>query len=341
MPDPQPGEAAPAQSIPTDNAPNDRSKTPARSARRLWPLLLLFLLLVALLAAGAGVWLRLWQPLHVQLAAQAAAQTELAQRLDALGTWQTAASDDLAALEGRSRGLAARLDQLGPERLTDWSLAEADYLLRSAQRAARNDYDPTRAALALTLASASLVPVPASGALRASIDSARLTLDRVTVPDLDTLADELAHASSALRAASLREPGMPAAQAPTPGWRGTVQQAWQQLSDVIVLQRVGTPVQPLLRPQEGQYLRQQLALKLSAADYALRRRDSAALHGELADLQTWAEAYLDSRVPAVAGALETLRRLASTELQPALPDLSGLTEQLAALRHATVTDRTP
>ncbi|WP_448510170.1 uroporphyrinogen-III C-methyltransferase [Immundisolibacter sp.] len=293
------------------------------------------------LLTGAAVWLRGWQPLQAQLAGQAQTQADLARRLDALDAWQGTASDDLAALEGRSRALTARLEQLAPARLTAWSLAEADYLIRSAQRAAQLDYDPARAALALELASSSLAAVPGSSGLRAAIDSNRAALTKVRVPDLDTLSGQLAQAASALKTAPLREPGPVAVESTPPGWRGAAQQAWRQLSEVIVVQRVDAPVQPLLRPQEQQYLRQQLALKLAAADYALRRRDTSALHGELTDLRAWADAYLDGSTPATAQALVALDELGGLELSPALPDFSGLSEQLAALRRTASVDRMP
>ncbi len=293
------------------------------------------------LLAGAAVWLRGWQPLQAQLAGQAQTQADLARRLDALDAWQGTASDDLAALEGRSRALTARLEQLGPARLTTWSLAEADYLIRSATRAAQFDYDPARAALALDLASASLAPVPGSGGLRAAIDSASAALEKVRVPDLGALSGQLAQAATVLKTAPLREPGAMAVESTAAGWRGAAQQVWHQLSEVIVVQRVDAPVQPLLRPQERQYLLQQLGLKLAAADYALRRRDTSALQGELTDLRAWADAYLDSSAPATAQALRALNELAGLDLRPALPDFSGLTEQLDALRRAATADRAP
>ncbi len=310
-------------------------KTPTR--RRLWPLLLMVLLLAALVAAGGTFWFRVWQPLQARLATQAQVETRLAQRVDALVAWQATVSDDLAALEGRSRGLEARLEQAGPARLVEWSLAEASYLLGNAQRAARLDADPARAALALELASASLAPVPGSAGLRASIDSAQRRLRGIDVPDVDVLAGELADAGRQLKEAPLREPGQAAQTtvAPESGWRGALDQAWQQLREVVVLQRVGAPLQPLLRPDEQRYLRQQLALKFAAAEYALRRRNQAALRSELADVQVWAEAYLDTEAAPVARALATVRRLADTELRPQLPDLVDLSVQLDALRRRT------
>jgi uroporphyrin-3 C-methyltransferase len=328
--------------VATDRAHDTGPATaPSRPRRNPWPFLLFLLAIAIALLAGAAVWLRGWQPLQAQLATQAQTQAELARRLDALDSWQSTASDDLAALEGRSRALTARLEQLGPARLTAWSLAEADYLIRSAQRAAQFDYDPARAALALELASSSLAAVPGSSGLRAAIDSASAALAKVRVPDLDTLSGQLAQAASALKTAPLREPGTVAVESTPPGWRGAAQQAWRQLSEVIVVQRVDVPVQPLLRPQEQQYLRQQLALKLAAADYALRRRDTGALQGDLTELRAWADAYLDSSAPATAQALATLNDLAGTDLRPPLPDFSGLSEQLAAVRRAASADRMP
>lgn len=332
--------AGPAE-LPTAAATTDTPPPPRpRPARYRWAFLALLLIVVAGVVAAAAVWQRAWQPLQVQLVALTQTQADLAKRVDELGIWQSIASEDLAALEGRSRSLTNRLDQLGPARLTTWSLAEAHYLIRSAQRAAQFDYDPARAALALQLASSSLEPVPGSSGLRATIDSAHDALQRAQVPDLNVLSDEFTQAANTLKAAPFREPGT-AIVAPTPpGWRGALQQAWHQLGEVIVVQRVGTPVQPLLRPQESQYLRQQLALKLATADYALRRRDTAALQRELTELRGWTDAYLDSSTPAMTQALVALDRLATLNLRPALPDFSGLDAQLEALRRTATADPT-
>lgn len=301
----------------------------------------LVLLLAVLTLAGAGGWRLLWQPLQTRLAEHAERLDTHSRQLDALDAWRGTASEDLAAFESRLRALSQRVDQLGPERLAGWSLAEADYLLRSAVRAATLDYDPVRAALALQLASATLAPVPGSEGLRRAIDGARAALDTVRVPDIGALGGELAKAGQTLQAAGLREPGVAPALATNPGWRGTVQQVWRQLSEVIVVQRVGTPVQPLLRPDEAEYLHAQLALKLAAAELALRRRDNDALRRDVADVQEWAAAYLDTGTSATADALATLARLAGVDLRPALPDLSGLDGQLDALRRRGAADRMP
>lgn len=280
-------------------------------------------------------------PLQVQLAQHAARQDELARELELLGAWQATASEDLAGFESRLRVLSQRVDQLGPERLTDWSLAEAEYLLRSAERATSYDYDPARAVLALQLASSTLEPIPGSGSLRRAIDSAREALEAVRVPDISALGEELARAGAALQAAPLREPGTVPVPAAAPGWRGAVERAWRQLSEVIVVQRVGTPVQPLLRPHENQYLREQLALKLVSAELALHRRDSAALRRDVTDLSNWAAAYLDTSAPPAASALDTVVRLSGVDLRPPLPDLTQLREQLDALRRHSAAGRTP
>jgi len=165
------------------------------------------LVLAVLVLVGTGLWLRIWLPLRTQLAEQARTQTELARRLDALDAWQATVNDDLAALEGRSRDLTGRLDRLGPAQLAEWSLAEAAYLLRGAQRSAAVDYDPARAALALGLASASLAPVPHSDGVRRAIDSARAALEKVQGPDLNALGEELARAAEVLRTAALAGTG--------------------------------------------------------------------------------------------------------------------------------------
>lgn len=298
-------------------------------------------LLAVLVLAGVGGWRFAWQPLQAQLADHAQRLAMQGQRLDALEVWEGTASEDLAAFESRLRALSQRVDQLGPERLAAWSLAEADHLLRSAARAAAFDYDPVRAGLALQLASATLAPVAGSGGVRRAIDRARAALEEVRVPDVGALGGELAQAGQTLRSAGLREPGVASMPAASPGWRGTVQQVWQQLSEVIVVQRTGAPVQPLLRPQEAEYLRQQLALKLTAAELALQRRDSDAFRRDMADLQDWAKAYLDTSTPQTAAALATLTRLAGVDLRPALPELSGLAGQLDALRRNNVADRAP
>jgi uncharacterized protein HemX len=332
---------SPAEPAQTADAQPEPPRAAARSASfgRVAAFMLLFL--VALALAGVGAWRLLWEPLQAQLAQYVSRQDEQAREVEALRAWQGMASEDLAGFESRLHALAQRVDQLGPERLADWSLAEADHLLRSAERAARFDYDPARAALALELASATLAPLPGSYELRRAIDGARVALGELRVPDLGVLGGELARAGRALQAAGLREPGTAPSPASATGWQGAVQQAWQQLSEVIVVQRVGTPVQPLLRPHETQYLHEQLALKLIAAEMALRQRDGEAWRRDLADLNDWAVAYLDTGAPDTAAALATLTRLAGVDLRPPLPDLAGLSEQLDALRRRRAADRMP
>jgi uncharacterized protein HemX len=294
------------------------------------------LVLAALPLGGAYLWQRMWLPLQRDIAGDRQTLEDLTQRQAALENWQASASDDLSALEKHNRDLADRLDQLEPGRLGAWALAEAEYLVRSAQRAAAVDHDPQRAAIALHLASVRLAPLPNSGNARRAIDNARTALRAVHVPDVGGLGEQLAAAAATLNAAPLREPGeAPPAPAAT-GWRGALAQAWQQLGEVVVVQRVGTPVQPLLRPNETQYLRQQLALKLTAADYALQRRDTTDFQRELGELRNWADAYLDTRGEPTANALATLARLANVDLRPPLPDLTGLDEPLSNLRRATI-----
>jgi uroporphyrin-3 C-methyltransferase len=328
---PSPGTAKPESPPVAAAAP-----TASRRTRSGWLVLVAVLVIAALPLGGAYLWQRVWLPLQRDIADDRQALQDLAQRHTALETWQASASDDLSALEKHHRDLADRLEQLEPGRLGAWALAEAEYLVRSAQRAVAVDHDPQRAAIALRLASLRLAPLPNSGNARRAIDNARTALRAVHVPVVGSLGDQLAAAAATLNVAPLREPGAaPAAPAAT-GWRGALAQAWQQLGEVVVVQRVGTPVQPLLRPHETQYLRQQLALKLTAADYALQRRDTASFQRELRELQGWADAYLDARAEPTARALATLARLANVDLRPPLPDLSGLDEPLAALRRATI-----
>lgn len=339
MPDPAAAGAGPIADAKPGPANEKSTPVPGPGTRR-W-VVPTAVLVIALALAGVGAWRWFWTPLQARLAQDAARAEEHGRQIDALDAWRSTASEDLAAFESRLRALTQRVDQLGPERLAAWSLAEADYLLRSASRAATFDYDPARAALALQLASATLAPIPGSDALRRAIDGARSALDTVRVPDVAALGGELAQAGEVLREAGLREPGVAPTTPARPGWRGTVQQAWQQLSEVIVVQRVGTPVQPLLRPHETQYLHEQLALKLAAAELALRRRDNAALRRDIADLTDWANAYLDTGPATTAAALATLKRLADTDLRPPLPDLTGLGKQLDALRRRADSDPMP
>lgn len=310
--------------------------TARHRARSGWLVLIAVLVLAALPLGGAYLWQRVWLPFQQGIASDRHALKELAQRHAALETWQASASDDLSALEKHNRDLADRLDQLEPGRLGAWALAEAEYLVRSAQRATAIDHDPQRAAVALRLASLRLAPLPNSGNARRAIDNARIALRAVHVPDLGSLGDQLTAAAAMLNAAPLREPGEALAAPAATGWRGALAQAWHQLGEVVVVQRVGTPVQPLLRPHETQYLRQQLALKLTAADYALQRRDTASFQRELGELRSWADAYLDTRSEPTAKALATLARLANVDLRPSLPDLTGLDEPLSNLRRATI-----
>lgn len=112
-------------------------------------------------------------------------------------------------------------------------------------------------------------------------------------------------------------------------WRSLGNELWQELRQLIRVERIehGDPL--LLSPTQSFFLRENLKLRLLNARLALMQRDGKTFRDEIRQSREQLERHFNTRAKSVEVALGTLRSLAATDVNF---DLPGLSQTLAAVR---------
>ncbi len=114
-----------------------------------------------------------------------------------------------------------------------------------------------------------------------------------------------------------------------PGWQRMMREAWQELRQLVRVQRTGADDANLLAPEQAFFLRENLKLRLLGARIALLSRDTKSYQGDLRAALQSMERHFDMRDAGVAATSAALRKLYAAQIQVEVPDL---TETLDALR---------
>ena len=292
----------------------------AKGSRRRVPAALLLAMLAIALSVGQAV------VGYRQQAANGASQAAVA-----------ALQAQVAELESRLGELAAR-PPLASAAEGDDALLAADIeagLLQAAQQLQFSG-NVGAATLALQAADARLarLDAPAHLALRKAIgrDLERLKAHPyVDLPGLSLRLEHLAAGIDRLPLAALaRPPVAPLATPPAAGWAGVGERLWQEVRNLVRIQRFDGEAAPLLAPGQEYFLRENLKLRLAGARLALYAHDPAAFRSEAKAALDTLQRYFAADDAGVQTAQATLR-----ELLPAFAgDAPTLGETLAALRGA-------
>lgn len=344
--EPLPGQPAPDEPPPPPTA----GVAPPQAARRGGLLVGMVAILLAL-GAGAGTYL-VWQQLEAIRATQ---QQELSRLASRAGDLQGEVDRLSGAL---SQGLAgARQGQEAVQRAVDalqaaerrgredWVIAEAGHLMRIANDTLHLQRDVDTAIAALMAADVRLRDLgdPAFHAVREPLAREIAALRAVAVPDvagltlvLGSLAERVEQIPLAMQFHGGRGQIPAAAEVAHPApdamdWRAFLRNVWDDLKSLVVIRRSKEPVGAMLPPDQEYFLRQNLRLKLEAAQLAALRRNEAAYGNSLQTAREWLNAYFDKGAGAVTAMLTEIDRLEQARLNPPLPDISG---SLRALREA-------
>ena len=112
-------------------------------------------------------------------------------------------------------------------------------------------------------------------------------------------------------------------------WSGLLSGAWDEVKQMVRVERMDQDAPALLAPSQALFLRENLRLRLVNARLSLLQRDSASFRDDLKLSVKWLEQYFDMRTPAAKSARDTLQKMSATNLSLALPSLD---ETLGALR---------
>lgn len=319
------------------------------------------LALIALLAVPAlGYWsyLELQALREKQTAASTQLADEIASKNSALRNQVNKLEDELARLDDEREAqnlllertqtrLSDAIKQVEAGRSTseaDWRLAEAQYLLRLANQRVLMEQRPEGALTLLRSADKVLADLDDVSlySLRQALaqDIAKLE----AVPKLDVEGTYLRLAalieqSRELPTLSLEQqrqlPDMLKEITPD-AVDETLQQdiqsalgrAMSSLESLVVIQQHDRAVEPLLSPEQGHYLRQNLQLLLEQAQLALLRQQQVIYETSLSRSIELIGRYFDaanSATQALSQALEQLNRL---QVAPKMPNINGSLDKL-------------
>src|SRR5438094_1408280 len=219
--------------------------------------------------------------------------------------WQLAEIEQVLAIASQQLQLARNVRAA----LLALQLAEA-----RLARADRPQFAPIRRALARDierLKAAPVVDFPAMAMrldnLIASIDSLPLAFEERTEREM------LARASAADRGLFAR----------------LAAEVWNELSQLIVVRRMGAAEPPLLPPSQAYFVRENLRLRLLNARASLLARDEAGYREDLRASAAWVQRYFDPRSKLTAHASAQLKSLAGVSISFEMPTIS---ESLDAVR---------
>ena len=320
-----------------------------RARSRIATLVLIAVLLVAGVAALA------WYDTRSRIAAT---QDELARRLrdiesDAREARAAGRTAQEAAREAQVRlgQLEARIAESQSQQLAlealyqdlsrnrdEWQLAEIEQVLAIASQQLQLARNVRAALLALQLAEARLARAdrPQFAPIRRALARDIERLKAAPTVDFPAMAMRLDNLIASIDSLPLAfeertEREMPA-KAPA-GDRGLLarlgSEIWNELSQLIVVRRIGATEPPLLPPSQAYFVRENLRLRLLNARASLLARDEAGYREDLRASAAWLQRYFDARSKATADAVAQLKQLSGISITFDMPTIS---ESLDAVR---------
>jgi len=353
-----------AATKPEVKAPSKKPAAPAqRGSGPAW-----LALLLALAATGLAGWMYYQQQFEDKALEQRLAGLEDksaggARELQRLG------NDVQGAMQGLQSGLQAALQQqqasldeqraqleslqtsLGNQRQqllklssvdrSDWSLAEAEYLLRLAYQRLLMAGDLSSAAALLSSADSILKELddPALHPVRAAIAADLAALRAVPSVDIEGTWLRLGALAGEVDRLLLFELPDAAAASPEPtadaSWRERLQHGFSaavaRLSSYVVIRRREAPYQALLDPQWERLVRQNLRMLLEQSRSALLSGNEVLYRQSLSDCRRWLGEFFSFNEASVSAMDKELQALGEISVARTYPDISG---SLAAVKEA-------
>ena len=329
------------------------SETEPATAPRTSRTVLLALIAVVLAAGVAGL---SWLDARHRIGAT---QEELARRLREIESdarearlVSRQAQEALRDSQGRIASLEARLAESQSQQLAlealyqdlsrnrdEWQLAEIEQVLAIASQQLQLARNVRAALLALQLAEARLSRTdrpqfaPIRRALARDIERLRVS-PAVDFAAVTARIDNLIGGIDSLPLAfEERAERQPAPKEPAGAERGFLArlaaEVWNELSQLVVVRRMGATEPPLLPPSQAYFVRENLRLRLLNARASLLARDEAGYREDLRASLAWVQRYFDGRSKHSADAVAQLKSLSAVSITFEMPTIS---ESLDAVR---------
>ncbi|EPU3936386.1 uroporphyrinogen-III C-methyltransferase [Morganella morganii] len=348
-----------AETPAADSKPADTTAKPAAEEKQPAGFLLGAIALAVILLVGGGVWYASQagtQALSKDLAAEnAQLKSQVAQlqqtqqqtqkqmqefkefiaRQSALSTQQ---QQQEAALKHELELLRSRITVLSSTDVKSWLLAQADFLVKMAERKLWNDQDVVTAMVLLKNADTSLAEMndPSLLDVRTALRNDITALSAVSQIDFDGTIlrlNQLAGQVDNLRLDDGSRDGAPMDSSDSEGltssvadWRTNLTKSWKGfMSDFITIRRRDNTSAPLLAPNQDIYVRENIRAQLLIAAQAVPRHQEESYKQSLDAVSTWVRAYFSDNDPANTAFLAEVDALAAQPISMSAPD--SLTSQ--------------
>jgi uroporphyrin-3 C-methyltransferase len=249
---------------------------------------------------------------------------ELGGKLSLLESKYAESQNQRAALEALYQEMSSSRDQT--------ALAEVEQMLLIAGQQLQLSANVKAALIALQHADNRLQQLdrPALGGLRKSInldiDKLRV-LPNIDLPGINLHIDNLVSAVDTLPLAQdiRKQSELPISSSPVEegGWKKFWYELWQEAKQLVRIENTEKRELPLLSPTQTFFLRENLKIRLLSARLALLSHDEMSFKNDLKTAQEWTALYFDTHTKEGSAALLSLQKLASSNINIELPDISG------------------
>jgi uroporphyrin-III C-methyltransferase len=245
---------------------------------------------------------------------------------------QVESQNQQAALEALYRELAPSRDE--------WALTEIEQVLQLASQQLQLARNVASALAALQLADSKLQRldrpqfVPLRRAIARDMDRLK-AVPFVDVPGLSLRLDQAISAVDTLPLAlEQRLPPQPAAPAPAEEarWRSFLRSVWQDVRQLVRVENIDRPEEPLLAPEQQYFLRENLKLRLLSARFALLFNDQRSFRADLSAADAWLRRYFDARSAAVTNMQMLLKQMQTTDMAGEIPDVVRSLDAVRSLK---------
>lgn len=150
-------------------------------------------------------------------------------------------------------------------------------------------------------------------------------LPLVDVVGMSAKLENLAESVNELPLVSDRHPQPESIQAPdweTSSWQKLAYEVWQDIKQIIRLERIDRPEPPLLAPDQNYFLRENIKLRLLSARIALLQHDEITYRADLRAVEKWLLDHFDMRESSSKLMLSTIRQLSADNIVIEVPDIN-------------------
>ena len=251
----------------------------------------------------------------------------------------------LAESRDQQEALQTLYTQLAESREST-AVAEVEQLLNIASQQLQLSGNVKSALLALQAAQKRLEPLDLPRAiqlretLNAEIENLR-EVPQIDVINMSAQLTQLSELCGKLPLISERQPTLNAKAAaekepvqPMSPLNAFVHNIWDDIKNLITVERINKPEPPLLAADQAFYLRENVKLRLLTARIALLQHDETTYKADLNTVRNWLNEYFDTRHPDAIKAFNLLNKLSSNNISIELPQL---TESFAAVTRYKLT----